>query len=176
MLIEIEKLTKEPQRFQARFSPAEINLDDEFLSLKSDVEISVQAQRRGGGGGNQIELAGTVKAEVEAACDRCADAINTNVAREFEAAYLAADEFATQETKDLASDELNADVYHSEVLNLADVAREQLLLAFDTQILCRENCLGLCARCGANLNYGNCGCEQKEIDPRWAGLANLKVK
>jgi uncharacterized protein len=41
------------------------------------------------------------------------------------------------------------------------------------QVFCREDCRGLCAKCGANRNATDCGCEEKEIDPRWAGLKNL---
>jgi uncharacterized protein len=40
--------------------------------------------------------------------------------------------------------------------------------------LCREDCKGLCQSCGADLNAGLCSCEQGEVDPRWAALAELK--
>jgi uncharacterized protein len=42
-----------------------------------------------------------------------------------------------------------------------------------TQVLCRDDCKGLCAKCGANLNLADCDCEDKEIDPRWAELKRL---
>ena len=47
--------------------------------------------------------------------------------------------------------------------------REELLLAVPEYPVCRENCLGLCAKCGTNLNQGPCTCGP-EPDPRWAAL------
>ena len=38
--------------------------------------------------------------------------------------------------------------------------------------LCRDDCRGLCPRCGANLNDGPCSCEP-EADPRFAALQRL---
>jgi uncharacterized protein len=39
--------------------------------------------------------------------------------------------------------------------------------------VCRPDCRGLCARCGGDLNLGECTCIESEIDPRWDGLATL---
>ena len=43
-------------------------------------------------------------------------------------------------------------------LDLRDEARESLLLEIPMVPLCREDCRGLCPRCGADLNAGPCGC------------------
>ena len=48
-----------------------------------------------------------------------------------------------------------------------------LLLALPTKHLCREDCRGLCPRCGKNLNEGLCGCREDKVDPRLAVLAQL---
>jgi uncharacterized protein len=39
--------------------------------------------------------------------------------------------------------------------------------------VCRPDCLGLCGRCGGDLNVGGCTCTDAEIDPRWEGLDAL---
>ena len=57
-------------------------------------------------------------------------------------------------------------------INLSEVARQYTLLAEPMKPLCKKDCAGLCARCGANLNLGACNC-RKEIDPRLAVLASL---
>ena len=51
--------------------------------------------------------------------------------------------------------------------------REQLYLALPMKPLCREDCRGLCAECGANLNLTTCGCARRWEDPRLAGLRAL---
>ena len=51
---------------------------------------------------------------------------------------------------------------------------EDLLLEFPTRLLCKEECMGLCSKCGKNLNFGACDCpKKKEIDPRLAILQKL---
>jgi uncharacterized protein len=72
------------------------------------------------------------------------------------------------------NDDLDVSIYDGEKIDLTDLVREQILLDLPTQILCQEDCKGLCQKCGANLNEVNCNCEENEIDPRWSALKNLK--
>ena len=53
---------------------------------------------------------------------------------------------------------------------------EQIEMEFPIRFLCKEDCRGLCQRCGRNLNEGECGCTQKEIDPRLEPLRALLEK
>ena len=50
---------------------------------------------------------------------------------------------------------------------------EQIQLGIPMKPLCREDCAGLCVKCGANLNNGSCECAA-DVDPRWAALGALK--
>ena len=50
---------------------------------------------------------------------------------------------------------------------------EQLEMEFPVRFLCREDCKGLCQRCGKNLNEGACDCTEREIDPRLAPLQRI---
>ncbi|MFQ6047200.1 MAG: DUF177 domain-containing protein [Gemmatimonadales bacterium] len=59
-------------------------------------------------------------------------------------------------------------------LDLSQPIREELILAVPEYVLCREDCRGLCSRCGKDLNEGPCGCGS-EPDPRWAALERLRV-
>ena len=58
-------------------------------------------------------------------------------------------------------------------LDLDGQLTEQLEMEFPVRFLCREDCRGLCPRCGKNLNQGECGCETKEIDPRLLPLQKI---
>jgi uncharacterized protein len=58
-------------------------------------------------------------------------------------------------------------------IDLSEVIREQMILAIPEVVLCKEDCEGLCDKCGKNLNLLNCKCKEDEIDPRWAALKNL---
>lgn len=60
-------------------------------------------------------------------------------------------------------------------LNLRDWAHDALTLDLSGQVLCRDDCAGLCAICGENLNEHPHEHEQA-VDPRWAKLSELKLK
>ncbi len=59
-------------------------------------------------------------------------------------------------------------------INLEAVAREAVLLELPLAPLCRDDCAGLCPRCGVDRNEVACGCATDELDPRWAGLEGLR--
>lgn len=50
---------------------------------------------------------------------------------------------------------------------------EEILLGFPSRLLCSEDCLGLCPKCGKPRREGDCGCPEKEPDPRLAILKNF---
>ena len=59
------------------------------------------------------------------------------------------------------------------LIDLAPLVRELSLLSMPIKVLCQPDCLGLCQECGANLNEGDCGCDDGAIDPRLAALQQL---
>lgn len=72
-------------------------------------------------------------------------------------------------------DELSSPYVEGEVVDLAAWARDALALALPNQVICTEECAGLCAVCGANLNEaGPEHSHEREPDPRWAKLRELR--
>jgi len=114
-------------------------------------------------GEKRFYFSGRMSGAVEAECRRCLAPARARVDEELH--LLFAD--ATDEESD------DSDVYMLEpratTVDLRPALREQWLLAVPGFALCREDCKGLCPRCGADLNAGPCGCAP-EIDPRWAAL------
>jgi uncharacterized protein len=73
-------------------------------------------------------------------------------------------------------EELSSPYLEEDQLDLRAWARDALALALPTQIVCREDCLGLCSVCGANLNdAGPEHAHEAEPDPRWAALRELRL-
>lgn len=59
------------------------------------------------------------------------------------------------------------------VIDLTEAVRQYAGLRTPMKPLCREDCSGLCARCGCNLNHEECGCPAAEPDVRWSVLTAL---
>lgn len=102
-------------------------------------------------GANGFYWHGRLDGQVRSTCRRCLAEFTTPVSEAVEVV------FSTD--PDLQED---PSVYPlSEPLTHVDVrpaVREELVLAVDAYPLCREDCRGLCPRCGADLNRGACDC------------------
>jgi uncharacterized protein len=61
-------------------------------------------------------------------------------------------------------------------IDLEPMLRDALTLALPLNPVCREDCAGLCAHCGKDLNEGACDCVEDTTDPRWEALASLRAK
>ncbi len=74
-------------------------------------------------------------------------------------------------------EELRSPYVEDDVLDMHGWARDALALALPAQLLCREDCAGLCAICGADLNTaGPEHAHERGPDPRWAKLSELKLE
>ena len=68
------------------------------------------------------------------------------------------------------TDDLDSVPYEGYLLDLEKVIIEELNVNLPLQVLCDEDCKGLCPVCGINLNHKTCDCEKEKIDPRFEVL------
>lgn len=173
MRIDVESLTEERKPFAHTYRPEEIELDDETARLTSDAAVEGRASRKG----EEVRVSGHVKAEAEVLCDRCLAAIRTPLEVEFDTSFIPREKAALRaENVELLSEDMGLAAFDGGELDVDELVREQILLALPTRRLCSEECKGLCPKCGADLNAGQCSCEQGEVDPRWSALAGWKDK
>jgi uncharacterized protein len=66
-------------------------------------------------------------------------------------------------------------ILNDDELDLTELVRQLIAMQVPIRPLCRDDCPGLCPRCGKDLNEGPCSCGDTEIDPRWSGLRGLKL-
>lgn len=73
-------------------------------------------------------------------------------------------------------EDLSSPYLTEDELDLSGWLRDAAALALPAQIVCREECLGLCGVCGENLNEAGPGhAHEAAPDPRWAPLRGLKL-
>ena len=111
-----------------------------------------------------LVLEGTVSSRLHLSCDRCGKPFSRDLSVPLDT--LLATELENEESED------DIVLLDGTELDLDDLAQTEFILGMDTKNLCREDCKGLCPRCGADLNLGPCGCK-RETDPRLAVLAQL---
>lgn len=169
MLVELGSLERKGGKFGHHYEPGELTLDDERASLASEPKVTGRVQRFDA----RVTVEGQIDAELRLECDRCLAAILVPVASVFEVEYVTPEIYQTEHTAELLEDDLALSVFDGEVIDIDEIVREQLLLALPAQVLCREECKGLCSTCGADRNLKECNCGKVDIDPRWSGLKEI---
>lgn len=106
-------------------------------------------------------------AKIYGPCARClGEAVVTVQAEQQEFAPTAKDGWEETETSEFISDL---------VVDVGGLAHEALVLSLPAQVVCAENCKGLCTVCGKDLNAGPCECATQETDERWNALKDLRL-
>ena len=170
------------------------DLTGEDLGL-ADVDVSIQGTVAVGLDFRAIErtiyVTGVVEGTAIHQCVRClkdfddplAFSLRVAYEREPKATASAPKRDAGRKKKattspDVEPDEPNDDLYYftGDQLELAPMLREQLILASPMHPLCSEGCLGLCARCGKDLNEGPCHCVVDQTGRPFQVLRTMKEK
>ncbi|MGH7700811.1 MAG: YceD family protein [Gemmatimonadales bacterium] len=133
-------------------------------ALSEPVRVAGRLQTAGEG---RFYWRGSLRTVVAAQCRRCLGAVAVPVAAQVGALF--------SREPDGAED---AETYpvgpEATEIDLRPAVREELILALPQYVLCREDCRGLCPRCGKDLNAGPCGCPDPGADARWSALAALR--
>ncbi len=81
-----------------------------------------------------------------------------------------------EEEIELSAEDLEFSFYHNDEIDLGEFVSEEITLALPIRFLCKEDCRGLCPRCGADRNEGSCACAEEVEGSPFAVLKGLKLK
>jgi uncharacterized protein len=148
-------------RRELRAGPVEtdatVSADDPLLgglALRLEGDLAVSGRLQQAGHGDYLwrgRLAGTARAE----CRRCLAEVPVAIAADVDVLFSAdPDAGDDPSVYPIAEAATHVDV--------GEAVREELALAVPPYVLCRDDCAGLCPRCGADLNAGPCGCTPAE--------------
>jgi uncharacterized protein len=113
-----------------------------------------------------MRMAVSLSVDYESICARCLAPVSGSFTLDLEKTVASKDIL-----EDLPEDRIDDYVIIEDgFLDIDEQLLTQLELEFPSRFFCKEDCLGLCQRCGKNLNEGECGCTKKDIDPRLAPL------
>jgi uncharacterized protein len=136
----------------------------------------------------RVLLRARAQASLKVPCGRCLAPVPVQVPLDFRMTFVPEDQYAAPPSRDeddaghseggasFEPTSLDEETYSRKEIDLDPVVREQLILALPPYPVCREDCKGLCAVCGTNLNEKECGCDRTVPDPRWAGLDKFRNK
>lgn len=170
MIVGLTTLKDWETSFDFLLAPEELELESEAATLKNEVRAQVKLKK----GIAQTDVKGTIFAEVGIDCSRCLQPTENSLEIPFKAVFVTPENYTEAKEAELGGEDLEVSIFDGDEIDLTELVREQILLNLPIQVFCREDCQGLCPKCGANQNLIDCKCEENEIDPRWASLKNLK--
>lgn len=163
-----------PQSYSGTFDMSAGELDRLELASVGPVRIEARAEKGNLPGEYFIDGNATFTADFH--CARCLEPYPFATSSTFHIAFRPRPE-VSQEEEEIeitAPDELDVEFYSDRYVPLGDLAFEQVQLSIPMKPLCDENCLGLCAQCGANRNVEPCRCEVSPVDSRWGALQEIR--
>ena len=144
-------------------SAEDLQITPEDASMAGSVEATLEVSLRG----NRVLLRGALKGRILAPCRRCLEGLERTVEAHVALAYrLAAGVVGgpLPDGEEPGTDEVEDEDQTVEIpghANLTPGLRDCFLLQIPDRPLCREDCRGLCPRCGTNLNLNDCGCPER---------------
>ncbi len=163
---------------EANFSEAEDWLDERLRAeekrlfrIVGPILVHLRLSRAG----RMIHVKSRLETRVEWVCARCLEPFSRPLNSEFSVVLKPKPDFSPEEERELNREDLESDFYEGEEINLTPFVQDQVLLTLPPKAVCREDCRGLCQRCGKNLNRETCQCATAEVDPRLASLKHFRL-
>jgi len=169
MQLDLTRYRQPLNHFSRIFQPEDVGQEGDAYRIVAPVHLDFDLHKDK----EKFRLVGTARTELELPCSRCLEPFRMPVDASFDLRYLPATEMAAEEEREVQEEDLETSYYRDDQIDLNELLREQFYLALPMKPLCREDCKGLCAQCGTNLNTGTCACAAEWEDPRLAPLKGL---
>lgn len=155
IVFSVSRLEKEDIRLEGSEPPEFIVLaGNEPFGIVSRVDYELDISKVSGG----ALVTGSAKVDISGECGRCLAAVSREVRAEGFQFFV--------ETPP-----------HAETCDISDDVRTEITLALPMNLLCKDDCRGLCPVCGADLNKKRCSCKPpaQEGSGVWSALDDLKL-
>jgi uncharacterized protein len=171
-LVDLKDLGNEKLSFAASFEPGVVDFGSETIQQVGPLDWSASAERAG----DEIRIAGTLTTSIELPCSRCLEPARIAISKPFDLFFRERDAemFDEDEEIELNESDTRTAFFSGTQLAIADILREQILLALPMKALCTVDCKGLCPHCGTNLNFGKCNCPKEDFNPHMDTLLEIK--
>lgn len=146
---------------------------DELVDLVGSAVVHVRLTKKNE---NSIEVKGSLKASVYLECDRCLKKYTFQIDSPMQLVAEFSEEEKHWKLQDIEATEAELETVTVEkpVVELAEIFRQQVLLALPEKRLCKDSCSGLCTKCGADLDEQPCDCSEQNVNSPFAVLRSLK--
>ena len=168
MIVDFREFETFPAHKVLESDPEKISLDFDGVQNVKSVTVDLAIQNSG----EEFYCQGEVAARVTLECARCLALYEKELNNPVDFIVCSSDVHDAYRKEALDGEDYVL-LDHHQRGDLTEIVRQAILLAVSLKPLCSEDCSGICAQCGKNLNDGPCGCTKEVIDERWAALKEL---
>lgn len=163
MIIDLSEIIKDYGGKMSVSGPVKID-DTDFLGESFVFEKPFYMDGTIANNTKSLELTAKIEGEIQVHCARCGQLLL--VPMKFRVHEILASE-------DFGMDSEDAVIFSGDKLDVSELVTNAFLMNVYGKYLCRDDCKGLCPKCGVDLNQGDCSCDSSNIDPRWAALQEI---
>lgn len=116
----------------------------------------------------QLLISGNTTVDVSIPCDRCLTEVSVSVPVVIDR-RVALDQGKIQ----IDPDEEEDTFLKEDQLDVDRLIYDEILVNWPAKVLCKDDCRGICPKCGQNLNQRDCGCDRQVLDPRMAKFQDV---
>jgi uncharacterized protein len=179
VLIQIDKLKRRPRRIEigedaSGFAVLRELIDQGTVEFKAPIRGTLSATWAG----SIIEVAGHLSTTVTLSCRRCLKPVTSHLEIAILLCYseLAEHDDAVAEELEIRSEELGLITFSGPEIDLRPDIEQEIVMALPPQLLCEEDCRGLCPSCGIDLNQAQCACEKPVLHAGLEALKNFRIE
>jgi len=136
MKIDLRSIPAEGLHLKESSTPEQLEINSKDIKFKNPIEIEATVTKYT----NAVTAEISLRAEVEAICSRCLETFKTKINKKNRFDYSVSDDNPT--------------------VDVSEDIRQDLILDYPIKRLCKNDCKGLCPKCGENLNQGPCNCKK----------------
>jgi uncharacterized protein len=173
VFIEIEDLKSEPLHVHHVFPVGEIKFIHEDAALNEPVTADFVLTHID----RDLHVDGTVQTAIHLRCSRCDKEFSRSFSTSYDLSYLPQPKWTNEDSEiELKYEDMEVAYYDGIAFDVDLMILEQIELAMPMKFVCREDCKGLCYKCGADLNENSCRCIKEETDSRLSVLLDFRKK
>jgi len=166
--IPINEIPLEGLDLTLREESFDLEMEGVVANARAPIDLDLHLKRTG----LNVSARGCVSTRLNLICSRCLRVFSLKVKEDFQFLYQRKGEVSEGEHELLAG-ELDVEFLERDEIDIGELIRENILLGLPLKPLCREDCQGLCPRCGQNWNEASCDCAPEAGDPRLQVLKRL---
>ncbi len=142
------------------------------VPVEGPISVNMRMERAG----RNVRVRGDIRTTLRLNCSRCVEDFSWIVASEFDFPIITPEDSGKHPDRSLSPEDMEVSFFDGESVDVERIAAEQIFLLIPIKPLCREECEGLCPRCGANLNLGPCRCTHEAGSSPFDALRDMKPK